>query len=138
MLIRAIITLIVLVAALSGYSRAEAGGAEALLDGLVFVGHNGPRGKSLDGNDEIIFRNGRFRSVSCNNWEFDSAVYSATQEDDGVHFQAVTTSPKYGQIKWQGVVKGELIEVTYLWTMRRWYWFDAHEERWFQGRLKRE
>jgi hypothetical protein len=121
-----------------GRSLAGAGGAEALIDGMAFLGRSGPRGGQFDGDDELIFRNGRFTSTACTPWQFDSPIYTATQESDGIHFHAVTSSPRYGKIDWKGVVRDELIEVSYLWTMHRWYWFDVHEERWFRGSIKRD
>jgi hypothetical protein len=115
----------------------EAVNAADALEGKVFVGHTGPAGSTaIDGEDEIIFKNGRFLSTSCNNWGFDSPPYRASVEPDGIHFEAVTKSPRHGQIQWRGVVTGNTLEATYLWTKQRWYWFDAHEERRFKGKLK--
>jgi hypothetical protein len=109
------------------------------LEGKVFVGHTGPLGSTaIDGEDEIIFKNGRFLSTACNTWGFESAPYRATVMPDGIHFEALTHSPRHGQIHWRGVVVGNTLEATYLWTKHRWYWFDAREERRFEGKLKVE
>ena len=139
MLIQAATAALILAAVLPGCARAQGGGAEALLEGLIFVGHTGPiDGSAVDGEDEVLFRNGRFLSTACNTWGFDSAAYTAESTADGIRFQAVTTSPKHGRIHWQGVVTGDRMQATYLWTKARWYWFDAREERRFEGRIKRE
>ena len=33
-------------------------------------------------------------------------------------------------------LEGDALEATYVWTKERWYWKDAHEEKWFKGSLK--
>ena len=107
------------------------------LEGKVFVGHTGPLGSTaIDGEDEIVFKNGRFLSTACTNWGFDAPPYRATVRPDGIYFEALTRSPQHGQIQWRGVVTGNTLNATYLWTKHRWYWFDAREERRFQGKLK--
>jgi hypothetical protein len=116
----------------------DANNAMAMLEGKVFVGHTGPLSGPVDGEDEVVFRNSRFLSTACDKWGFDSAVYAATVQPDGIHFTSVTKSPKHGQILWKGVVSGDTINATYLWTKERWYWFNAREERWFKGKLRAE
>jgi hypothetical protein len=117
----------------------EAPAINGTLEGKVFVGHTGPLGSTaIDGEDEIIFKNGRFLSTACNNWGFGSAPYQAAVKPDGIHFEALTRSPRHGQIQWRGVMAGNTLEATYLWTKHRWYWFDAREERRFEGKLKVE
>lgn len=105
-----------------------------LLDGMAFAGNNGEKGMALDPaeDEEIVFENGRFRSVSCEPYNFDDSEYSATMVGDTVHFQAVTHSPTHGTIAWQGVVAGDTAEMTFLWTKERWYW-DIRKEYWFRG-----
>ena len=116
----------------------DASDAMGMLEGKVFVGHTGPQAGLVNGEDEVVFRNSRFLSTACNKWGFDSAVYTATVQPDGIHFTSVTNSPKHGHIFWKGVVSGDAINATYLWTKERWYWFDAREERWFKGKLRAE
>ncbi|MBM7456014.1 hypothetical protein HNR62_001894 [Oceanisphaera litoralis] len=105
-----------------------------LLDGMAFVGLNGEAGKSLDPDEheEITFHNGLFTSVSCEPYHFESAEYSAKVVDDAIHFTAVTESPTHGTISWQGVVKGDTAEVSFVWTKERWYW-NTRREYWFRG-----
>jgi hypothetical protein len=116
----------------------DAGMAMAVLEGKVFVGHTGPLNGPVNGEDEVVFKNSRFLSTACDKWGFDSAGYTATVQPDGIHFTSVTKSPKHGQISWKGVVSGDTMNATYLWTKERWYWFNAREERWFKGRLRVE
>jgi len=114
----------------------DASNAMAMLEGKVFVGHTGPLNGPENGEDEVVFRNSRFLSTACDKWGFDSSGYEATVQPDGIHFTSVTKSPKHGQILWKGVVSGDTINATYLWTKERWYWFNAREERWFKGKLR--
>lgn len=109
-----------------------------ILDGMVFIGHVGPKGKEANGEDEVVFQNGRFLSASCSKYGFGTAPYTAHKEGESIIFTAVTHSPKHGQIDWKGRVTGEEIEASYRWTKERWYWFDANEEHWLRARLKKE
>lgn len=108
-----------------------------LLDGKTFVGNNGEKGRELDPDEyeELTFHNGYLRSISCEPYNFDSAAYSATTVGNTIHFEAVTQSPTHGQIAWQGIVDGNDVKATFVWTKERWYW-DIHREYWFRGTLK--
>jgi hypothetical protein len=110
--------------------------ALGILDGKIFVGDIGDKGKAASDKDEINFKNGRFHSVGCDEWGFGDASYTASKDGDSIRFHAITVSPKDGQIEWDGVVKGDSLEAKYVWTKERWYWKDAHEEKWFKGNLK--
>ena len=108
-----------------------------LLDGLAFVGKNGERGGPLDPDEdeEIVFRNGMFTSVSCEPYNFNSSEYSAEAVGDAIHFSAVTESPSHGKISWKGKVVGDTATMEFVWTKERWYW-DTRKEYWFMGKLK--
>ena len=108
-----------------------------LLDGKMFTGFNGEKDQELDPDEaeEIVFDNGRFVSTTCNKYNFSDVAYSASKIGDSIHFQAVTLSPTYGKITWQGVVHGDQADVTFVWTKERWYW-NTHREYWFKGFLK--
>ena len=114
------------------------GEAPYLLDGKAFVGKNGEKGRALDPDEdeEIVFQNGRFTSLSCEPYNFDSSEYSTKVIGDTIHFEAVTESPTHGKIAWKGVVNGENAEMTFVWTKERWYW-DTHREYWFKGTLRK-
>lgn len=109
-----------------------------ILDGLVYVGHVGPKGKGPNGEDEVVFQNGHFLSTSCSKYGFGSAPYKASRSGSVIHFSAITHSPKHGQIDWQGKIVGEQLEASYRWIKERWYWFDANEEHWLKAQLKKE
>jgi len=109
-----------------------------LLDGKSFIGKNGEKGQTLAEyeDEEIVFENGLFTSVSCEPYHFGSSPYSARLIDGKIHFSAVTESPSHGKIAWQGVIDGDQAEVTFVWTKERWYW-DIRREYWFKGLLKK-
>ncbi len=112
--------------------------APGALDGRVFVGHVGPKGGRANGEDELVFQNGRLLSTSCSKYGFESGPYEAFRQGEEIVFKAVTRSPRHGEISWEGTVSGNRAFAAYLWTKERWYWFDAHEEHWFEGRLQTE
>lgn len=103
-----------------------------LLDGRNFYGQNGSFGKAADHDDELIFKNGNFRSTSCDTYGFKNQGYSATRDGDKIHFQAVTLSKDHGKIVWVGTVANDKIEASFVWTKERWYW-NTRKEYWFEG-----
>ena len=125
---------VVTVVALCGLSSMEAG--TDVLDGKSFLGKAGMNGKEATEEDEIGFQNGRIYSVGCAEWGFGESDYAARVEGNVIHFESVTLSPKHGKIVWKGKVQGNKIDATYVWTKKRWYWKDAHKEKWFKGTLK--
>ena len=118
-------------------SSGTAGEKSGLLDGMSFIGNNAEKGRRLDPNEdeEIVFQNGLFRSVSCDPYDFESSDYSTTVVGNTIHFKAITHSPTHGDIVWKGVVDGNAAKVTFVWTKQRWYW-DTQKEYWFKGVLK--
>jgi len=116
---------------------AAAADGSQLLDGMAFVGKNGEVGQDLAEyeDEEIVFENGLFTSVSCEPYNFSSGPYQARVVDGKIHFDAVTTSPSHGKITWAGVIDGDEATVSFVWTKERWYW-DIRREYWFRGRLK--
>ena len=125
-----------LVACLAGATPDEE--TSHLLDGMAFVGLNGEKGRPLDPDEheEMVFEDGRFRSLSCEPYNFGDSAYTATRVGDAIHFRAETGSPTHGRIAWQGVVEGDKARATFVWTKQRWYW-DIHREYWFEGRRRR-
>jgi hypothetical protein len=115
-----------------------AGEGSHLLDGKSYVGKNGEKGQKLAEyeDEEIIFQDGLFTSVSCKPYNFSSSPYTGEVIDGKIHFTAVTESPTHGKITWQGVIDGDRAEVIFVWTKKRWYW-DTRREYWFRGVLKK-
>jgi hypothetical protein len=119
-------------------SSGWAGEKSNLLDGRSFVGKNGEVGQKLAEyeDEEIIFRDGLFTSASCEPYNFGSSPYNTKLVGNKIHFDADTESPSHGKISWQGIIDGEDVDVTFVWTKERWYW-DTRREYWFRGKLKK-
>lgn len=106
------------------------------LDGKVFVTQSGEKGKPASNKDTFVFRDGRFLSEGCNPWGFGDAPYRATVDGDAIRFHAETHSPTHGNMVWTGIVRGDTIEATNVWTRERWYW-TIKREYWYRGQLKK-
>lgn len=84
--------------------------AANILDGRRFEGVVLERGKTSGDADTLIFERGRFRSTACDRWGYGDGAYAATRQGEAVSFTAETESPKYGKLRWRGVVNGERLD----------------------------
>ena len=84
--------------------------ATNLLDGRRFEGVVLERGKTSGDADTLIFERGRFRSTACDRWGYGDGDYAAVRQGEAVSFTAETDSPKYGKLRWKGVVSGERLD----------------------------
>lgn len=104
------------------------------LDGKVFLVEKGEMGKTSDGKDVYLFRDGKFLSTACEKWHgFSESPYTTTVEGEAVTFTADTKSESDGSIHWQGTVRGDRIDVRYSWIgkPRKWYSLAAPQpEHW--------
>jgi hypothetical protein len=106
-----------------------------LLDGKKFIGPTGEKGKKVHHEDVLSFSAGKFTSSACFQYGFKGGPYKTTIDGDAIHFIAETISPTHGKMVWQGILKGDTLEVTYNWTKERWLW-TTYREYWFKGTLK--
>ena len=97
---------------LTRLSVAPAAGGRDLLDGRTFDGIVLECGKTSGDADSLIFKNGRFRSTACDRYEYGDGPYTTVAAGDTVTFSAETESPKYGKLRWQGVVRGRRLDGT--------------------------
>jgi hypothetical protein len=113
--------------------------AGGVLDGKTFVVQQGEKGKEAKGEDTLVFKDGKFRSVGCDKYGFGEAPYTATAEGDTIKFVADTTSESKGKMHWEGTVKGDKIDVNYVWIDKsHWYkWNPKPLEKWSKGALKK-
>ncbi|MGA7105002.1 MAG: hypothetical protein WBX49_06620, partial [Candidatus Deferrimicrobiaceae bacterium] len=98
------------------------GTASGVLDGKTFMANQGEKGKEAKGTDTLIFKNGKFRSAGCDQYGFGDGAYSTKVQGDEVHFFADTESETKGKMHGEGSVRGDKIDVTYVWTDKsHWY-----------------
>ena len=87
------------------------GAAESgVLDGKVFVGDLVKKGEQTGDKDELIFKEGTFRSSACDARGFVAAPYTTESEGDAITFQAEASNDKGEKMAWNGTVKGETVE----------------------------
>lgn len=108
--------------------------AADILNGKKFIGSTGEKGKKSHHEDTLSFSDGMFTSSAGLQYGFNSGPYTATVDDHGIKFRAETISRADGKMEWQGTLKGEILDVTYTWTKKRWLW-TTFRQYWFKGRL---
>jgi hypothetical protein len=82
------------------------------LDGKRFHGVVIEPGKTAGDAETVIFEKGRFRSTACDQYGYGDGAYTVTSSDGGISFKAQTQSAQYGQLMWQGVVRGGRLDGT--------------------------
>ena len=94
------------------------------LDGRAFevYGQDVNSGAVLE--DEIIFRDGTFQSVDCQNYcDFGWSDYQTKEIGGVIHFTATTICPDAPHtVVFYGQVDGDVVTIQSTWTTRRWYW----------------
>ena len=94
------------------------------LDGRAFtiLGVDVESGAVLE--DELLFRDGTFQSVDCQNYcDFGWSDYRTKEIDAVIHFTATTICPDAPHtVVFYGRVDGDRITLEGTWTTRRWYW----------------
>jgi hypothetical protein len=121
-----------LAAALLIPSVAPAGAEKMPLDGATFVGTMTETGKTREEPDQLVFKDGKFRSTACDVYGFSEAPYTSAVSDGDTRFEATATSPKEGTMKWKGSVKGNTIQGAADWMKKG----QADTHYTFQGKLK--
>jgi hypothetical protein len=106
--------------------------AAATLDGLRFTGQAGEKGKGDHHKDTIMFTNGMFRALNCENWGFGAGRYSIETKGDAHYFKSTLMSPDRGKLEWTGKIVGDSATATFRWTHERWYW-TIRRDFWFEG-----
>jgi hypothetical protein len=82
------------------------------LDGRNFEGVFIQRGKTSGDADTIVFKDGRFHSVACDQYGYSDAPYKTAAMGDTTRFEAQTQSKKYGKLLWTGVVRDGKLDAT--------------------------
>ncbi|HEV7914977.1 MAG TPA: hypothetical protein VGP22_14510 [Albitalea sp.] len=83
------------------------------LDGRRFDGIVLECGKTAGDADTLSFEQGRFRSSACDRYGYGDGAYTASVASTGeIAFECETESPKYGLLRWRGVVRGPRMDAT--------------------------
>jgi len=131
--LRAMLVIGSLSAAVATSSAAEVPSPAAdSLDGLRFTGQAGEKGKGDHHKDTIMFTNGLFRALNCENWGFGAGRYTVEKKGDAYHFKATLMSPDRGKLEWTGEIVGDRANATFRWTHERWY-RTIIRDYWFEG-----
>ena len=91
--------------------------ADSSLDGKSFsikLSEHGKNGEATD--DELIFKDGTFFSVDCEQYGFSSAPYESRSKGDMFLFKSTLTSDKEGKSEWEGKIKGDKISGIFIWS----------------------
>ena len=110
------------------------------LDGKTYVVETGEKGKSGGEKDTLTFKDGNFHSAGCDRYGFGDGVYTSNVNDDTIQFEAVTSSLTKGKMTWKGTVKGDKIEVGYVWVDAS-HWYKPNPkpvEKWAKGKFMKE
>jgi hypothetical protein len=102
------------------------------LDGKSFVGQIGKKGEKSGDKDEIVFKDGKFRSTACDKYGFGQVPYTAKEGVGETTFEAETMSAKEGTMKWKGTVKGGTVTATVIWSKSG----KAAQELWYTGKMR--
>ena len=103
--------------------------------------------RTLDGNvyttilngesDRLTFKDGLFHSNLYAGRGHDKGEYTTVAEGNKIWFEATTVSPHEGELIWNGVIEGNAINGSYLYTEKGWFIFgDTTRKRNFQGKLE--
>jgi hypothetical protein len=88
-------------------------------------------------NDRLTFRDGLFHSNLSADRGHEKGEYTTVAEGNKIWFEARTVSPREGELIWSGVIEGNAINGSYLYTEKGWFIFgDTTRKRKFQGRLE--
>ena len=80
------------------------------LDGKTFAVELKDEGADKPDPDNLIFKDGTFRSTACDEYGYNAAPYTADQKTTGTNFTAETHNPKGAKIAWNGTVTGNKVE----------------------------
>ena len=90
-------------------------------------------------NDTLTFREGMFHSELSAGRGHDKGEYTTVAQGNKIWFEATTVSPAEGELIWTGVIEGNAINGSYLYTRRGWFLFgDTTKKKHFEGSLKAE
>lgn len=104
------------------------------LDGKSYSVTVNEKGKT-DGatQDILIFDNGTFFSTDCEQYGFKAAPYNSESKGNQIKFNSTIQSSNEGKNEWQGIVEGDNISGSFIWTKEA----QKPIEYKFEGKLKK-
>jgi hypothetical protein len=90
--------------------------ADDSLDGKSFLVELSETKKNEVTKDELIFKDGTFFSVECEQYGFGPASYESKSKGDAILFESTLVSDTEGKSEWEGSVKGDKITGTSIWS----------------------
>lgn len=99
------------------------------LDGKVFKSEVGVEGKTAGQKDDLIFKEGNFRSAACDPFGFKEVQYQTAQAGDITTFEAKAVNANGETMLWRGNVKGKHVEGKATWARAG----QEPVEHWFKG-----
>ena len=90
--------------------------ADFELDGKVFEVILFEEGKDSQTKDDLIFKDGTFFSVDCEQYGFGLSPYVSSLRGDTILFKSTAISDKEGKTEWIGGIKGDEITGTMKWS----------------------
>ncbi|SMY06245.1 hypothetical protein [Flavimaricola marinus] len=98
--------------------------ATGALDGMTFRIYGGDADSGAVLEDDIVFRDGTFLSVDCENYcNFGWSDYQTKEIDGVMYFTTTAICPDAPHtVVWYGMITGDEVSIEGTWTTRRWYW----------------
>jgi hypothetical protein len=141
------VLLVLTLSAVAGVQLARANGGEIIarseatvylhdvLEGKAFTGPTGAVGMGAHHRETVLFSEGKFRSLACEEWGFEPGNLRADRVNGEVRFEAVHVSKDYGTMTWRGTIRDGKLEAVYVWEKERLFW-TTRREYWFAGELE--
>jgi hypothetical protein len=98
--------------------------ATGALDGIGFRIYGKDQSSGAELVDDIVFRDGTFQSIDCEEYcNFGWSDYQTKEIDGVIHFTTTAICADAPHtVVWYGKVTGDDVVVDVTWTTRRWYW----------------
>jgi len=109
--------------------------AEPDVPHLVVTGSTGTVGMDADHTDELVFVDGNFHSRECSKLGFRKSEAQVKRDGDVIRFSAVSVSPKYGTLSWEGTIRDGAVQALYIWKKERMFW-TIQRKYWFSGAVQ--
>jgi hypothetical protein len=90
--------------------------ADDSLDGKSFLVELSETKNNEVTRDEMVFKDGTFFSVECEQYGFGPTSYESKSKGDATLFESTLVSDTEGKFEWEGSIKGDKISGTSIWS----------------------